>query len=133
VDAIRSNQSLSPETVSHGGAIDKSWENAHEWTPVPLQPGDMLLFGSHLAHRSAPNKTASSRNSIYATYHGKKDGLDLRKRYYADRRANFPPDHDRDPTKDYGEGWKGYAFAAPFTRTKEEFLGGVRATGEVAV
>ena len=79
--------------LSHGGAISKAWEEAHEWTPVPLQPGDMLLFGSHLAHRSAENKTNKSRSSVYATYHGKKDGLDLRRRYYEDRRANFPPDH----------------------------------------
>jgi 2-aminoethylphosphonate dioxygenase len=79
--------------LSHGGAISKTWEDAHEWTPVPLQPGDLLLFGSHLAHRSAANKTSQSRSSVYATYHCQKDGLDLRRRYYEDRRANFPPDH----------------------------------------
>ena len=76
-----------------GGHITAEWEESHEWLQVPLDPGDILLFGSHLAHRSGPNKTPGSRSMIYATYYGKADGLDLRQRYYADRRANFPPEH----------------------------------------
>lgn len=79
--------------LSHGGAIDKGWEQSHEWTPVELAPGDLLIFGSHLAHRSASNKTDASRRSLYATYACTKDGKDLRDKYYADRRENFPPDH----------------------------------------
>lgn len=79
--------------LSHGGAIDKEWESSHEWTPVELAPGDLLIFGSHLAHRSASNKTYKSRRSIYATYACAKDGEDLRDKYYADRREHFPPDH----------------------------------------
>jgi ectoine hydroxylase-related dioxygenase (phytanoyl-CoA dioxygenase family) len=58
--------------LSHGGAISKTWEDAHEWTPVPLQPGDMLLFGSHLAHRSAANKTSQSRSSVMPRINAKK-------------------------------------------------------------
>jgi hypothetical protein len=76
-----------------GGHITPEWESSHEWLPVPLDPGDILLFGSHLAHRSGPNKTSRSRSMVYATYHGVSDGTDLRQRYYADRRANFPPEH----------------------------------------
>lgn len=81
--------------LAHAGQISESWEGNHEWVPVPLQPGDMLLFGSHLAHRSGPNATSKSRSSIYATYHARSDGEDLRARYYVDRRANFPPDHGK--------------------------------------
>lgn len=102
--------------LSHGGKISEAWEKSHEWVTVPLEPGDMLLFGSHLAHRSGPNRTDESRSAVYATYHSRADGLDLRKRYYADRRANFPPDHERDPNKDYSQGWKRYGFAAPFSK-----------------
>jgi ectoine hydroxylase-related dioxygenase (phytanoyl-CoA dioxygenase family) len=79
--------------LAHGGAISKAWEDDHEWTAVPLRPGDVLLFGSHLAHRSGPNRSSTRRSMIYATYHGKSDGEDLRQRYYKHRRENFPPDN----------------------------------------
>lgn len=114
VEVVRGSHKMEV-TFSTGGAITPSWESSHEWLPVPLEPGDLLIFGSHLAHRSGPNKTDTSRNSVYATYHGRSDGEDLRKKYYEDRRAKFPPDHEREEGKDYGEGYKRYAFAAPFT------------------
>lgn len=81
--------------LAHGGAIAKAWEDAHEWIKVPLKPGDVLLFGSHLAHRSGPNRTDSSRSMIYATYNCKADGEDLRQQYYKHRRENFPPDNGK--------------------------------------
>jgi hypothetical protein len=81
--------------LAHGGAISKAWEERAEWTAVPLNPGDVLLFGSHLAHRSGPNRTTARRAMIYATYHGKGDGLDLRQKYYAHRRENFPPENGK--------------------------------------
>lgn len=102
--------------LANGGAIDKDWEASQTWTPVELDSGDLLIFGSHLAHRSAPNKTNLPRTSVYATYHTVTDGMDLRDRYYKDRRENFPPDHERMPGKDYSAGVKRYAFAAPFTK-----------------
>lgn len=124
--------------LADGGRIAPSWEEAHEWMPVELDAGDLLIFGSHLAHRSKPNKTDKARSSIYATYHCVKDGTDLRERYYAHRREEFPPDHgkshlwlvlsawviltwwtERIPGKDYGAGVKRYAFAAPFTKMEE--------------
>jgi 2-aminoethylphosphonate dioxygenase len=106
-----------------GGHITPEWEAAHDWLPVPLAPGDMLIFGSHLAHRSGPNRSQRTRSMVYATYACKSDGVDLRERYYADRRANFPPEHERIAGKDYGEGWKRYAFAAPFSSVG---MGGVK-------
>ena len=76
-----------------GGRISPKWESEQEWIPVELASGDLLIFGSHLAHRSAANNTSKSRSSVYATYHNVSDGTDLRARYYVDRRENFPPDH----------------------------------------
>lgn len=105
--------------LAEGGRIAPAWEHAHEWMPVELDSGDLLIFGSHLAHRSAPNKTTKPRSSVYATYHCVSDGRDLKQRYYIDRRENFPPDHERVPGKDYGAGVKRYAFAAPFTKIGE--------------
>jgi hypothetical protein len=105
--------------LAEGGRIAPAWEESHDWIPVELDACDLLIFGSHLAHRSAPNKTSKARSSVYATYHCASDGPDLRERYYVDRRENFPPDHERVPGKDYGAGVKRYAFAAPFTKIEE--------------
>lgn len=100
----------------YGGHIDPEWEASHDWINVPLKSGDVLLFGSHLAHRSGPNRTDRSRSAVYATYHCVSDGTDLRDRYYVDRRENFPPAHEREVGKDYAAGWERYGFAAPFSK-----------------
>ncbi|TKA79065.1 hypothetical protein B0A55_02514 [Friedmanniomyces simplex] len=115
VEVVPGSHKMNVE-LAEGGRISAKWEAEQQWVPVELESGDLLLFGSHLAHRSAPNKTAKPRASVYATYHMVSDGTDLRKRYYVDRRENFPPDHERVPGKDYGAGVKRYAFAAPFTK-----------------
>ncbi|KAH8697403.1 hypothetical protein BGW36DRAFT_378633 [Talaromyces proteolyticus] len=99
-----------------GGRIDPAWEAEQDWVSVPLEAGDVLIFGSHLAHRSADNNTDKQRASLYATFHSKSDGLELRQKYYAHRRANFPPDHEREEGKDYAQGFKTYGFAAPFSK-----------------
>jgi 2-aminoethylphosphonate dioxygenase len=78
---------------AHGGRITDEWEASHEWTTVPLDVGDILIFGSHLAHRSGPNNTNDRRASLYATFYGRSEGDDLREKYYAHRRVAFPPDH----------------------------------------
>jgi 2-aminoethylphosphonate dioxygenase len=92
VEVVPGSHRMNVELVE-GGRISDKWVAEHDWTPVELGPGDLLMFGSHLAHRSAPNKTSRSRSSVYATYHNVSDGTDLRARYYVDRRENFPPDH----------------------------------------
>ncbi|KAK0308935.1 hypothetical protein LTR01_004815 [Friedmanniomyces endolithicus] len=118
VEVVPGSHKMDVELVE-GGRISQKWEQAQRWIPVELQSGDLLIFGSHLAHRSAKNGTAKPRASVYATYHMVSDGTDLRTRYYADRRENFPPDHERVPGKDYGAGVKRYAFAVPFTRIEK--------------
>lgn len=102
--------------LKHGGHISEAWEKSHEWIKVPLSPGDILFFGSHLAHRSGANRTDKSRRMVYATYHQVSDGTDLRDRYYVDRRLNFPPEHEKEAGKDYSMGWTRYGFAAPFSK-----------------
>ncbi|KAK5167162.1 uncharacterized protein LTR77_007892 [Saxophila tyrrhenica] len=118
VEVVPGSHRLDVE-LAEGGRISEAWEDSQTWKPVELGEGDLLIFGSHLAHRSKRNGTSKARSSVYATYHMRKDGEDLRARYYADRRENFPPDHERVPGKDYGAGVKRYAFAAPFTRVDE--------------
>jgi len=80
---------LSPETVS-----------TMKFEYVPTQPGDVLFFDSYVPHRSAPNNTSDSRRVLYVTYAKAAEG-DHRARYYADKRAAYPPDIEREPGKKY--------------------------------
>ena len=71
-----------------------------EARPVPTQAGDVVFFDSYTPHASAPNLTSERRRVLYITYNRRSAG-DHRKRYYADKRKNFPPDIERDPTRTY--------------------------------
>ncbi|KAK3672052.1 hypothetical protein LTR78_008022 [Recurvomyces mirabilis] len=119
VEVVPGSHKMNVE-LAEGGRISDQWVAEHDWMPVELDSGDLLIFGSHLAHKSASNKSNKSRSSVYATYHNVSDGTDLRDRYYIDRRENFPPDHERIKGKDYEAGVKRYAFAAPFTSIEEK-------------
>jgi hypothetical protein len=84
-----------------------------EWTPltaeemasfalvaVPSEPGDVLFFDSYAPHASKPNRTAADRRILYITYNAAAAG-DHRARYFAEKRANFPPDVERKPGEEY--------------------------------
>ncbi len=66
----------------------------------PTRPGDALLFDSFAPHRSAPNLSGSRRRALYITYNRASEG-DRRARYFADKRAAFPPDIERQPGRSY--------------------------------
>ncbi len=68
--------------------------------PVPSKPGDVLFFDSYVLHASKPNRTDSARRILYATYNAERFG-DHRVRYFAEKRASFPPDIERAPGKEY--------------------------------
>lgn len=68
--------------------------------PIPTEPGDVLFFDSYAPHASKPNLTNSARRLLYLTYNRASDG-DHRARYYADKRASFPPDIERQPGAEY--------------------------------
>ena len=74
-----------------------------EWLPVPTEPGDLLLFGSHLPHRSGPNRSNRSRRALYATYNRRSEG-DVREDYFRMKREAFPPDVEKVPGKQYDAG-----------------------------
>ena len=59
-----------------------------------------MLFDSFAPHRSAPNMTDTRRRALYITYNRASEG-DQRVRYFAKKRANFPPDIEREPGKTY--------------------------------
>jgi 2-aminoethylphosphonate dioxygenase len=68
--------------------------------PVSSEPGDVLFFDSYAPHASKPNHTDSDRRILYITYNAEADG-DHRARYFAEKRANFPPDVERKPGEKY--------------------------------
>lgn len=70
------------------------------FVPVPIEPGDMVIFDSFVPHRSGANLTALPRRAMYITYNYLAEG-DFRHTYFADKRASFPPDIERLPGVDY--------------------------------
>ncbi|MEM8766918.1 MAG: phytanoyl-CoA dioxygenase family protein [Pseudomonadota bacterium] len=83
--------------------IEASVADALDWTAIPTQPGDLLLFDAFLPHRSGANRSAEARRALYLTYAKAAEG-DHRLAYYAKKRAAFPPDVEREPGRDYGPG-----------------------------
>ncbi|RFU31815.1 hypothetical protein B7463_g4508, partial [Scytalidium lignicola] len=92
--------------------IKRSWVETHKWTPCNLNAGDILIFGTYLAHRSGVNTSTRDRRAVYATYNRTSEG-DLHDKYYDDRRKLWPPTHLRKAGESYEEGRERYAFGSP--------------------
>lgn len=89
------------------GLIGEEWRplNADEMKAfriidIPTEPGDVLFFDSYVPHASEPNLTEQTRRILYLTYNRLSDG-DHRDLYFAEKRANFPPDIERVPGVEY--------------------------------
>jgi len=89
------------------GMIGQEWApltaeemSSFSLTPIETLPGDVLFFDSYVPHSSQPNVTSEQRRLLYLTYNAARDG-DFRAQYFADKRANFPPEIERVPGKDY--------------------------------
>ena len=87
------------------GALGSHWKPLNEsddvvYVPCPTRRGDAVFFDSFVPHRSGCNTTERSRRVLYVTYNRVSDG-DHRQQYYADKRASYPPDIERDPGKAY--------------------------------
>ncbi|KAJ3847629.1 hypothetical protein EV368DRAFT_68945 [Lentinula lateritia] len=50
--------------IGKNKCIQQEWCDEQKWIPVPLESGQFLVFGSYLAHRSAPNKSDKGRAAI---------------------------------------------------------------------
>lgn len=68
--------------------------------PIPTEPGDVLFFDSYVPHASKPNRTGRPRRVLYITYNAASAG-DHRERYFAEKRASYPPDIERAPGAAY--------------------------------
>lgn len=104
--------------------VEPAWVEIQKWTPCDLLPGtsfcsmrfdlelirvkgDILVFGSYLAHRCG----AMARRAIYATYNCAAEG-DLHDVYYADRQK-LSPALICERRQSYAEGRNWYAFGTP--------------------
>lgn len=70
------------------GCISPETAASMKWVAVPTDPGDILLFGSYIPHKSPANRSNEPRRIIYLTYNAKSQG-DWREQYYADKRQAF--------------------------------------------
>jgi ectoine hydroxylase-related dioxygenase (phytanoyl-CoA dioxygenase family) len=68
--------------------------------PVPTEPGDVLFFDGFAPHASRPNLTDTPRRILYLTYNLASED-DHRLGYFAENRANFRPDIERQPGVEY--------------------------------
>ena len=91
----------------YAGLIGEEWRPltpeqmaAFSLEPVETEPGDVLFFDSYAPHASDANMTPQARRILYLTYNAAADG-DFRAKYFADKRANFPPDVERRPGVEY--------------------------------
>jgi ectoine hydroxylase-related dioxygenase (phytanoyl-CoA dioxygenase family) len=89
------------------GLIGRHWEplegaelDGLDFVAYPMAPGDAAFFDCFAPHQSKPNLTTEPRRNLYLTYNRRRDG-DWRERYFADKRASFPPDFERDPNATY--------------------------------
>jgi hypothetical protein len=71
-----------------------------EYVSLPTEPGDVVFFDSFAPHLSEANLTGAARRALYVTWNRMSAG-DQRERYYADKRASFPPDVERAPGARY--------------------------------
>lgn len=98
---------MAADAPRYAGLIGEEWapltpEQMAGFTleAVPTVPGDVLFFDSYAPHASKPNLTDAQRRILYLTYN-RADAGDHRARYFAEKRANFPPDIERAPGANY--------------------------------
>lgn len=89
--------------IASDNCIEREWADNQHWTPVELDAGDALVFGSYLAHRSGANHSDQNRKALYATYNSLAEG-DHRVEYYRQRRIEYPPTHLRRPGDKFERG-----------------------------
>ncbi|KAJ5775003.1 uncharacterized protein N7511_000014 [Penicillium nucicola] len=101
--------------------IEPTWVKSNTWTSAELEAGDILIFGSYLAHRSGANTSSKDRRAVYATYNCATDG-NLHDQYYIDRQKLWPATHMRKEGESYEEGRARYAFGSPMLTVDSEAI-----------
>lgn len=92
--------------------LEPEWVASQKWDPVELEAGELLVFGSYLAHRSAANTSSQDRKAIYATYNCASEG-DMHHDYYVKRRELWPATHMMKSGENYEKGALIHGFGSP--------------------
>jgi len=111
LEVVRGSHNMSVP-IAADNCIEPSWIAQQEWTPVELEAGQVLIFGSYLAHRSAANTSSQDRKALYATYNRASEG-DLHDQYYERRKVEYPPSHLRKPGQKFEAGALRYGYGSP--------------------
>jgi hypothetical protein len=125
--------------IGADNSLDEVWVQKQLWVPVTLQPGkifsfnllqfftyfdgqigQILIFGTSLAHRSGPNTSSEDRRAVYATYYRKSEG-DCHGTYYENRAKRYPPTDKRLEGVDYNDGAKSFAYGTAMLSVKLNF------------
>lgn len=112
LEVVEGSHAVAVPINSADNCIEPSWVKSQTWVPVELAPGELLIFGSYLAHRSGGNKSKMSRKAIYATYNCAREG-ELHDKYYEDRAVVWPATHMRAKGEKYEMGRMRYGFGSP--------------------
>jgi hypothetical protein len=70
------------------GCIVGQWVSTHNWHPVEMEPGDVLIFDALTPHRSGTNASSYDRRALFPTYNAQSEG-DLRAAYYEEKMRIF--------------------------------------------
>lgn len=87
-------------------------EEAAQWVPAELNPGDAMVFGGAATHRSNPNFSRNKRRVAHFTYNSAAIG-DFRAAYYRNYMTHYPPENHRVPGKDYTSGHQSFFWGSP--------------------
>jgi ectoine hydroxylase-related dioxygenase (phytanoyl-CoA dioxygenase family) len=71
---------------------DPPYSPPEEYTLIETSAGDAIFFDSYVPHGSPPNTSNRPRRNIYVTFNRRSAG-DLRRRYYDDKWASYPPNN----------------------------------------
>jgi len=112
LEVVEGSHKMSVPINPADACIEPAWVAEQTWTPVELAPGELLVFGSYLAHRSGKNMSRESRKAVYATYNCAAEG-DLRESYYEDRRKEWPATHMWKEGEAYEKGALRYGYGSP--------------------
>lgn len=82
------------------GTIARAEEERRRWEPLELPAGSVVFFDSYIPHRSQPNFSDTPRRALYITYNRASEG-ERREDYFAQKRAVFPPECEREEGVDY--------------------------------
>jgi 2-aminoethylphosphonate dioxygenase len=99
--------------IDDAGQIKASEIADLRFEPVPVRPGDAIVFDGLVPHRSSPNTSGSPRRALFLTFNPRAQG-DRRSAYYQAKQQVFPPEDQREAGRDYRKSGGQFNLGNPF-------------------